>query len=59
MRSRTVPVAALTRYLCVKSGQQEAMERLITVSANAIVAILTLTAIRLPPQPPRVSHTDS
>jgi hypothetical protein len=35
------------------------MERLITVSANAIVAILTLTAIRLPPQPPRASRTNS
>lgn len=40
-------LAALIRCLCVKPGEQEAMERLITVSANAIVAILTLTAIRV------------
>jgi len=51
-------LAAVTRCL-VKSAEQEAMERLITVSANAIVAILTLTAIRLPPQPPRASQTNS
>ena len=38
-------LAALT-----KSGDQEAMERLITVSANAIVSILTLTTTKLPPQ---------
>jgi hypothetical protein len=51
-------LAAVTRCL-LKSGEQEAMERLITVSANAIVAILTLTAIRLPPQHPRASRTNS
>ena len=39
--------AALLRYLCATS-EQEAMERLITVSANAVVSILTLTAARLP-----------
>jgi hypothetical protein len=50
-------LAALIRYLCVKSGEQVAMERLITLSANAIVAILTLTAIRLPAQPPTAPHT--
>jgi len=52
-------LAALVRYLGVKPGEQEAMERLITVSANAIVAILTLTAIRLPPQPPKVPREGS
>jgi len=36
--------------MCAKSGGQEAMERLITVSANAIVSILTLTTTKLPPQ---------
>lgn len=51
-------LAAVTRCI-VKSAEQEAMERLITVSANAIVAILTLTAIRLPPQPPQASRTNS
>jgi hypothetical protein len=43
-------LAALIRYMCAGPGGQEAMERLITVSANAIVSILTLTSIRLPPQ---------
>ena len=43
-------LAALARYLCAKPGEQEAMERLITVSANAIVSILTLTAATLPDQ---------
>jgi len=50
-------LAALIRYMCAKSGGQEAMERLITVSANAIVSILTLTTTKLPPQtrPPPIS----
>ena len=43
-------LAALVRYLCAKPGEQQAMERLITVSANAIVSILTLTATTLPDQ---------
>jgi hypothetical protein len=53
--------AALTRCLFGKSGDQAAMERLITVSANAIVAILTLTAIKIPPQPARapLGNSDS
>jgi hypothetical protein len=54
--------AALVRILCAKSGGQEAMERLITVSANAIVSILTLTTTKLPPQvrqPPERSRTDT
>jgi len=42
--------AALVRYMCAKSGGQEAMERLIAVLANAIVSILTLTTTKLPPQ---------
>jgi hypothetical protein len=37
-------LAALTRCLCAKPEQQEIRERLITVSANAIVSIMTLTA---------------
>jgi hypothetical protein len=41
-------LAALIRCLCAKPAEQEAMERLITVSANAMVAILTLTAATLP-----------
>jgi hypothetical protein len=51
-------LAALIRYLCVKPGEQVAMERLITVSANTIVAILTLTAIKLPPQLPTATQAD-
>lgn len=53
--------AALTRYLYTKAGDQEAMERLIAVSANAIVSILTLTVTRLPPlarQPSIPSSTE-
>lgn len=41
-------LAALTRYLCSGHAGQEAMERLITVSANAVVAILTLKRAGLP-----------
>jgi hypothetical protein len=55
-------LAALMRYMCAKSGGQEAMERLITVSANAIVSILTLTTTKLPPQvrqPPIPSRADT
>jgi hypothetical protein len=43
-------LAALIRYLCAKPDEQQAMERLITVSANAIVSILTLTAATVPDQ---------
>lgn len=48
-------LAALARYLWAQPGEQEAMERLIMVSANAVVSILTLTAPALPVQgkPPR------
>jgi hypothetical protein len=36
-------LAALARYLCAGPEGQEAMERLMVTSANAIVSILTLT----------------
>jgi hypothetical protein len=36
-------LAALARYLCAGPDGQEAMERLMVTSANAIVSILTLT----------------
>jgi hypothetical protein len=45
-------LAAVSRYLWAKPAQHEAMERLITVSANAVVAILTLTTAT-PPVPAR------
>ena len=41
-------LAALIRCLCAKPEQQEIRERLITVSANAIVSIMTLTACTSP-----------
>lgn len=44
-------LAALCRYLCARPEQQPSMERLIVVSANAIVSILTLTVSTLPGQP--------
>jgi hypothetical protein len=43
-------LAAVLRYLCADAAGQQAMERLITVSANAVVAILTLNASALPAQ---------
>ena len=52
-------LAALIRCLCAKPAEQEAMERLITVSANAIVAILTFTAATLPGQAEQPSSTIS
>jgi hypothetical protein len=55
-------LAALIRYMCAEPGGQEAMERLIAVSANAIVSILTLTVTKLPPQakqPPAQPHPDA
>jgi len=42
-------LAALIRCLCAKPEHQEMRERLITVSANAIVSIMTLTACTSPP----------
>src|ERR1700722_10616461 len=41
-------LAALSRYLWAKPEEQPSMERLIVVSANAIVSILTLTLGTLP-----------
>jgi hypothetical protein len=41
-------LAALARYLCAGPDGQEAMERLVVLSANAIVSILTLTAAAPP-----------
>ena len=52
-------LAALIRYLCAKPEEQQAMERLITVSANAIVSILTLTAATLPGQAKYPTETTS
>ena len=43
-------LAAVVRYLCADAAGQQAMERFITVSANAVVAILTLNASDLPAQ---------
>jgi hypothetical protein len=54
-------LAALIRYLCAKPEEREALLRFITVSANSIVSILTLTAVRLPPQtmqPPMLPRSD-
>jgi hypothetical protein len=48
-------LAALARYLCAGPEGQEAMERLVVTSANAIVSILTLTQASSPPAPPRRS----
>lgn len=41
-------IATLLRYLCCKPEERDDAERFITVSANAIVSILTLTATTIP-----------
>jgi hypothetical protein len=46
-------LTALARYVCSGPEGQEAMERLIVISANSVVGILTLTGVR-PPSRPRV-----
>jgi glucose uptake protein GlcU len=48
-------LAALARYLWAQPEQQKAMERLIMVSANAVVSILTLT---VPPLPAQATSSD-
>ena len=48
-------LAAVLRYLCADAAGQQAMERLITVSANAVVSILTLNASALPSQTMQLS----
>lgn len=40
-------LGALVRYLCAGTAGQQAMERLIATSANAVVAILTLSVVPL------------
>jgi hypothetical protein len=55
-------LGALIRCLCAKPEQQETRERLITVSANAIVSIMTLTACISPvlaKEPSKPSPTDT
>lgn len=49
-------LAAVVRYLCADAAGQQAMERFITVSANAVVAILTLNASALPVQTAQLSR---
>jgi hypothetical protein len=49
-------LAAVLRYLCADAAGQQAMERFITVSANAVVAILTLNASVLPAQTMQLSR---
>jgi hypothetical protein len=44
-------LAALARYLCAGPGGQEAMERLVMLSVNAVVSILTLNAAAPPGRP--------
>lgn len=57
-------LAALARFLRGRPGEHEAMERLIIVSASAVVSILTLTVPVLPAQvksaarPPRADALD-
>jgi hypothetical protein len=41
-------LAALLRYLCSTPEEHDAAERFITISANAIVSILTLTPTAIP-----------
>jgi hypothetical protein len=41
-------LAALIRYLHARPAEQQAMERFIAVSANAIVSVMTLTVATLP-----------
>jgi len=41
-------LAALARYLCAGGDGRQAMERLIVISANAVVSILTLTPAAMP-----------
>jgi hypothetical protein len=44
-------LAAVGRYLCSNSDGQDAMERLIRLSANAVVSILTLAPVIVPDRP--------
>jgi hypothetical protein len=44
-------LAALIRYVCSGPEGQESMERLIAISANSVVGILTLTCVKLPSRP--------
>lgn len=49
-------LTALIRYVCSGPEAQESMERLIAISANSVVGILTLTRVTLPDRPgPRVT----
>jgi len=50
-------LAAVLRYLFTDAAGQQAMERFITVSANAVVAILTLNASALPAQTKQSSRS--
>lgn len=44
-------LTALIRYVCSGPEGQESMERLIAISANSVVGILTLTCVKLPSRP--------
>lgn len=59
-------LAAVFRYVRAEAGERDAMERLITLSANAVVSILTLSKSPLAPKdegkpvvpPPRSTPSD-
>jgi hypothetical protein len=44
-------LAALGRFLCAGAGGEDALERLVVVSVNAVVSILTLTPTVVSPKP--------
>lgn len=49
-------MTALIRYICSGPEAQESMERLIAISANSIVGILTLTRVTLPGRRPKAAE---
>jgi hypothetical protein len=51
-------LTAVIRYVCSGEKGQEAMERLITISANAVVGILTLTRVPGPRSRPGAHNPD-
>jgi hypothetical protein len=49
-------LTALVRYVWSGPDAQESMERLITISVNSVVGILTLTRVTLPSPKPSRTH---
>jgi hypothetical protein len=52
-------ITVLIKWVCSGPKTQDSMERLIAISANSVVAILSLTRVSIPSRPKVAERTDA